>query len=367
MTLARRGGRGRHRAVGGGPAAGRRARPPAARSSRRSTDVDLAPARNEIPLHSWGDPAHEPPGRATAAFLAVPSAEGDLGLRAGDVLVLADLPAAGPDDPAGGPVQAGDPARRQAVRLDRDARRPRRRAARPTWPCSRCTGTRDDALPGPLVVTEPAPDGGPQTRAVALANVVLADHGASVAEEPLDPPQPAPATPLPAPAAARRRWRSSTRRPTAPPGRARVPSGAAALARPDPRAARAALTLDDGERTWTPQPDLLASGRLDAHVVVEPEPDGVARLRFGDGVTGRGPAAGSTFRARYRLGGGRRGRRRRRPAHPLAAARRRRRRRSTAPCRRCGTRCRDRRHRPRGRSSWSGSSRRSPSATSGAP
>ena len=37
--------------------------------------------------------------------------------------------------------------------------------------------------------------------------------------------------------------------------------------------------------------------------MVEPEADGVARLRFGDGVTGRTPRE-STHRARYRVGGG---------------------------------------------------------------
>lgn len=266
-----------------------------------ATDVDLAPARNEIPLHSWGDPAHELPAGATCAFLAVPSAEGDLGLLPGDVLILVDRPAAGPDNPAGGPVEAGDPALRQAVRLDRD---PVVHAdvLRPDLAVLEVHWHPHDALTRSLVVAEPAPGGGPQTRAVALANVVLADHGATVEDEPLDPAQPTPGRPyrprLPRdgvafvdPAAVR-----------IPPGT--VTDGAGALARPDPRTARAALTLDDGERTWTPQPDLVASGRLDAHVVVEPEPDGSARLRFGDGVTGRTPGS-RTFRARYRLGGGR--------------------------------------------------------------
>jgi predicted phage baseplate assembly protein len=79
---------------------------------------------------------------------------------------------------------------------------------------------------------------------------------------------------------------------------------AGALLRPDARAAHAALSLDDGLRTWRPRTDLLASGRLDAHVVVEPEADGGARLRFGDGTTGRRPSRGSVLRARSRLGGG---------------------------------------------------------------
>ena len=48
----------------------------------------------------------------------------------------------------------------------------------------------EDALPGPLRVSEPAADGLPAVRAVALANVVLADHGATVTGELLDPPVP---------------------------------------------------------------------------------------------------------------------------------------------------------------------------------
>ena len=46
-------------------------------------------------------------------------------------------------------------------------------------------------------------------------------------------------------------------------------------------------------RTWEARPDLLASGRLDPHVVVETETGRPGRLRFGDGMTGRRPTAGS--------------------------------------------------------------------------
>jgi hypothetical protein len=278
-----------------------------------AADVDVLPARNEIPLHPWGDPAHELPAGATSAFLAVPLADGDLALRAGDVLVLADLPAAGADDPGGGPVESGDPGLRQAVRLDRapvahaDALRPDLAVLEIHWHPG-------DALVRPLTVSEPAPDGGQQTRAVALANVVLADHGASVGPEPLDPPQPTPNRPygpqLPRTGVA---FVDPAGLLLGAPEAGAVTRGAGDLARPDPRAAGAALVLDDGERTWIPQPDLIASGRSDPHVVVEPEPDGGARLRFGDGVNGRSPGGQATFAARYRLGGG--------PAGDVAAGR----------------------------------------------
>ena len=64
------------------------------------------------------------------------------------------------------------------------------------------------------------------------------------------------------------------------------------------------MRLYDGQRTWTAQPDLLASGRLATHFVVEPEATGVSRLRFGDGVNGRAPTLRSAPLATYRCGGG---------------------------------------------------------------
>ncbi len=60
-----------------------------------------------------------------------------------------------------------------------------------------------------------------------------------------------------------------------------------------------------GDRlTWVPHRDLLASGPQDRHFVAEAEDDGTTRLRFGDGVNGRQPAADMTFRATYRVGNG---------------------------------------------------------------
>jgi hypothetical protein len=249
----------------------------------------VRPARNQVPLHAWGDPDHCLPTAATAAFLGAPAADGDPELRRGDVLVLADLP-------AGGMVADGDPARRFAVRLDREPVRHDDPLA-PGVTVLEVHWHADDALPAPLQVTSPGPDGRPQVRAVALANVVLADHGASVAGEQLDPPQVPERGPYrPRLERAGLAW--------ADPGDA---ASATAALRPDPRRAEAAVELDDGRRTWQPRRDLLASGRLAAHFVVEPEADGVARLRFGDGVTGRRPSGGSVPLAWYRLGGGRHG------------------------------------------------------------
>jgi hypothetical protein len=258
-----------------------------------TSGVRLLPDRNAVPLHTWGDPEHVLPAGSTSAFLAVP-AGADPQLHAGDVVVLCELPSGG----GGAAASDGDPGRRYAVRLDRDPVT-RADALDPAVTVQEIRWVAQDALAGPLTVAERGPDGLPIPRAVALANVVLADQGASVVDELLDPPQVVDGTP----------YRPRVRRPhltfadpVAPdPGSGPSdvygrPSATDAL-RPDPRRARAALTLDDGSRTWTAQPDLVASGRLDAHVVVETEETGVAHLRFGDGTAGRRPAVGAVLRA----------------------------------------------------------------------
>jgi hypothetical protein len=76
----------------------------------------------------------------------------------------------------------------------------------------------------------------------------------------------------------------------------------------DPRAARPSVELEGtllgATEPWLPQPDLLASGGGAAELVVEVEHDGVATLRFGDGVHGRRPETGTAFEATYRVGNG---------------------------------------------------------------
>lgn len=57
-------------------------------------------------------------------------------------------------------------------------------------------------------------------------------------------------------------------------------------------------------QAWTVQRDLLESGPADLDFVVEVDNDGYGHLRFGDGVCGRQPDAGTLFRAGYRIGNG---------------------------------------------------------------
>jgi hypothetical protein len=60
-------------------------------------------------------------------------------------------------------------------------------------------------------------------------------------------------------------------------------------------------------QTWSVKRDLLESGPGDLDFVVEVDNDNCGHLRFGDGVCGRQPDAGTLFRANYRVGNGKLG------------------------------------------------------------
>lgn len=55
---------------------------------------------------------------------------------------------------------------------------------------------------------------------------------------------------------------------------------------------------------WQARPDLLGSSPDERHFVVEIDDEGLAHLRFGNGVLGRQPLAGDFFRAAPRVGNG---------------------------------------------------------------
>lgn len=76
---------------------------------------------------------------------------------------------------------------------------------------------------------------------------------------------------------------------------------------PPAPAALLAAVLSDLQtllETWTPQLDLLESAPGNRNFVAEIDNDGIAHLRFGDGVCGEQPEAGESFRATYRVGNG---------------------------------------------------------------
>jgi hypothetical protein len=298
-----------------------------------SRPIVARPDHNAIRFHTWGDTECCLLTGATAATLLDSWDDGPPGedagghggserkraldLHVGDVLVLEEV--IGPR--TGNPADA-DPSHRHPVCLT---------TVHPTvdpvtgQPVVEITWDEADALPFALCVSTrgPAPDCEPlDDVSVARGNVLLVDHGLTL-DEPLGevpvrstgqtcgdachPPEV-----LFAPSRFRPRLTSAPVTMAAPVS----PCPARDALRQDPRRARPQLVLDQvladaglepgpgvGER-WTPVGDLLGSSGRDRHVVVEVDESGRACLRFGDGESGRVPAARSRFHATYRVGNG---------------------------------------------------------------
>src|SRR6266540_858660 len=253
--------------------------------------VTLRSAHNRISFYTWSDEQCCLPKGATRATLQDDPA---LNLAVGDVVLFEEI-----RSPTTGVEADADPKHRHAVRLtaadhvvdELDG-----------TPVLEIAWAEPDALPFPLCVSAVVtPPSGPAERAeiaVARGNVVLADHGLSLASEALVPRE----------APAGRPYRPHLKQgpltfraafdPKAP---------AVAATRTDPRKALPVVTVTGEGETWTPQFDLLGSDRFATEFVVELESDGIAHLRFGDDERGRQPEEGSQFDGSYRVGTGRAG------------------------------------------------------------
>lgn len=317
--------------------------------------VPVREARNAIDFHSWGETGCCLPRGATRATLRDPGArdsdprdpgardsdprdpgardrdaacgaargEGGaprrhvLGLAPGQVLIFAEV-----IGPATGRPEDADPSHRHAVRLTKAIPGVDPLDGTLIWEIGWCAA---DALPFPLCLDAAgaAPDCTWRDRiSVAYGNVALASAGESRDAA------------LGTVAVARVERRCATRcapaedRPIPARFRPRLPGGALSFTLPVPvwrgdcRAAAArrlseadpATALPDlrltsqrdggAPRAWVAVRDLLGSGPDDPHVTVEIDDDGVAWLRFGDGVNGLAPEPGERFVARYRTGNG---------------------------------------------------------------
>jgi hypothetical protein len=255
----------------------------------------LLVSRNAIAFHTWGDDRCCLPAGATRVTLV--GAPAELDLEQGDVLLLEEVLGG-----QSGLPEDADRTHRHAVRLVTD----------PVGQVDQLTGTEvtdiqwhdDDALPFPLCLHE-FDDGAGGTRqaAVARGNTALADHGRTfVSAAPGDDllPRLAPQQGAYRPVLVRT---GLTQAAPYDHQASRKGSASAATAS-DVRSALPVLRLRGETETWMPRRDLLGSDRFATEFVVEMEDDGRAHLRFGDGVLGRGPAPGTAFTARYRLGSG---------------------------------------------------------------
>lgn len=290
----------------------------------------LLAAHNAIPLYTWRQLDCVLPLGATSTTLLDASVPQDgaapqrqLRLAPGAVVILEEIRGA-----RTGAAADADPARRHAVRLT---------AVTPfsdpldgallldiAW-------AHADALPWPLRLSArtAAPDCRWVDCAVARANTVLVDHGASVDEASDDwvvetdsvqgccscdglaadmQEVAAPFNPVlgqPGLSWCERGFDAA--------------AGATAMLVQDPRQALPALQLDfqfdPGDATraalaaehpigWLAAPDLLSGSRDQQLFVAEVDDEGYASLRFGSGDDGRMPPAGARMRARYRIGNG---------------------------------------------------------------
>lgn len=266
--------------------------------------------RSAIAIHTWGDASCTLPKGATAATLEDLSGGGPAALAPGDFLLFEEIAS-----PETGRAEDARRDRRHVVRLVRatpvtDVLAPGKFVT-VEW-------GEEDAMPFDLTVSAANADtpggAGQIVCSRAAGNVMLADHGAS-APPPLslalpnadmealgprlEPSEPAEGAP----------WRPRLdRRDVArihPAEIAAVPAAsAAALMRVDPGACVAAVELHDAFASWSARRDLLRSSPFSREFVVETAIDGRLALRFGDGVEGYVPSAGTRLVPSGRFGFG---------------------------------------------------------------
>ncbi len=249
---------------------------------------------NRLRFHAWGFPDYSLEPGATSATLT-----GHLRhLKTGDVLLFEEV-----IGPATGLAGDANRAHRHAVRLAQppiltvDALLDRE-VTEITW-------LAEDALPFSLPVAGHTADGRHLTDlSVALGNVVLADSGRTIRDEALpEVLEEELYTPT-------LRFSDLTYRVSDDETPPSTIAASAALTQ-DPRAATPAIRLDEGpvgaSNEWIARRDLLTSDQFAREFVVETDNDGMARLRFGDGVLGKRPNPGTRFRATYRVHNGQEG------------------------------------------------------------
>jgi hypothetical protein len=294
-------------------------------------DATLHSAHNQISFYTWGDRRCCLPKGSTSATLA-----GHLpDLEPGAALLFEEL--VGPQTGAAGDA---NPLHRHVVRLTEvhhsDPNGDPLTDPLTLDPITGIAWAADDAVPFPICVSSVTDDAhGAEfvtDVSVARGNLVLADHGRTLAETHIGTVPPPRLYQRPT----GRRDRCEPAAPVPVPPRFRPPLADGPLTHAggvwiethhqtervafDPAApASHALRWDmadvrpgilvvgefNGEDSeWTPRRTLLNSGADARDFVVEIEDDGEARLRFGDGRLGRRPESGTVFRAAWRVGNG---------------------------------------------------------------
>ncbi|HYC62431.1 MAG TPA: putative baseplate assembly protein [Thermoanaerobaculia bacterium] len=288
---------------------------------------------NRMPFYTWSSRECCLPEGATRATLEghYPDLKPDM------VLVFRELLGA-----ESGTAQEADPARAHAVRLIH-VKAKKADATPLVDPLTNDQITEiewhaGDALPFPFCISAMTTSGYRDDLSVALGNIVLVDHGRTIAEWeklPLVPtpnPQLAPVTaggggcaeeeellpsvrfqpvlqegPVTRAGRVRKRERRQGRETTELVAVDRS-KGAGEALHWELRDVTPEIEVEDAAGiVWTSRRDLLASERFSTDFVVEAEEDGTSLLRFGDDEHGKRPDAGVLLEAKYRVGNGRRG------------------------------------------------------------
>jgi hypothetical protein len=244
-------------------------------------DVRLFQRHAELPFYTWGDRECCLPKGATKATLKghYPN------LKRGAVLIIREK-----KGPNTGAESDADPSRRHAVRLIVDAVNTKDPLNQE--PIAEIQWHAEDAVPFPVCLSSKTDkehgEDEVEDVSVALGNIVLADHGQSMAEEDLGIVPQSALYPYGQDDSALRSARAAMQYSDA-----------------DIRPAVISVTSTEatGSTEWSVKPDLLSSQRRH-DCVVEMEEDGTAYVRFGDGRFGNRPVPGSRFSAGYRVGNG---------------------------------------------------------------
>jgi hypothetical protein len=266
-------------------------------------DVALFPARNKITFHTWSDTECCLPKGATRVTLKNSPA---LAFAPGDLLLLEEIVSPTTGNPAD-----VDSTHRHVVRLTKVASRIDLLDSTPVldieWDVA-------DALPFALCLSKLIEDtqGNPQLGEISVArgNIVLADHGHSIASEILGP-----ATDkevfrpflkygsITQTGHARDLYGRRVLDPSHQPVQFDASAPAAAAIRWEMRDTLPSVELTDGDgQPWNPLADLLNADEFTRAFVVEIDENGRAQLRFGDDILGERPTG--NFSASYRVGNG---------------------------------------------------------------
>ncbi|HEY4266370.1 MAG TPA: putative baseplate assembly protein, partial [Micropepsaceae bacterium] len=282
---------------------------------------------NQIFFYSWGDGGCCLPRGTTSATLAGHV----VSLKPGDILVFQEM-----ISPTTFKPEDADRSHRWAVRLtavtlssDPSGQLFNEPPVDGPVDVTEITWDAADALPFPLCLSVTAR---PELKiSMAFGNIVLADHGRTIAGETLGqvPPHtleisnaaPGACCDTPAPIVVPPRFRPALSQEPLTHGfdiadLLAVPISAddawwpaSSLLTIDPRSATPRIaslkgTLGPVTEFWTPRRDLMASAEDATDFVVEIENSGIALIRFGDDDRGKRPDPGTSFLTTYRIGNG---------------------------------------------------------------